>query len=99
MYYVLDENDQPQPCPELTKWARWMAKPGRHILGHDKLPTGEISTIFLGINRSFTQAGPPVLWETMVFGGKLDGEQIRYTSKDQALAGHRQMVDRVRREG
>jgi hypothetical protein len=35
--------------------------------------------------------GPPVLWETFVFGGVLDGEMQRYTSKADALAGHQRM--------
>jgi hypothetical protein len=40
--------------------------------------------------------GPPVLWETMVFGGKLDQQCERYTSRDLALAGHQDIVNKVR---
>jgi hypothetical protein len=36
----------------------------------------------------------PVLWETMAFGGSLDMTQMRYTSQEEALAGHRAMVER-----
>jgi len=38
-----------------------------------------------------------VLFETMVFGGKLDQEQERYCTYDEAEAGHKTMVERVRR--
>ena len=51
-----------------------------------------ISTVFLGIDHSFTRIGPPVLWETMIFGGRLDEEQWRYTSEAEAIRGHRRVV-------
>jgi len=56
----------------------------------------------------------PVLWETMiflhpadadlsvgapVFGGSLDLEQRRYTTREEALEGHREMVERARKAG
>lgn len=40
----------------------------------------------------------PELWETMVFGGPCDREMARYTSKEDALEGHRQIVERLRVE-
>jgi hypothetical protein len=46
-----------------------------------------VSTVFLGIDHSFGD-GPPVLFETMVFGGKMDGHQLRYTSWVKAARGH-----------
>jgi hypothetical protein len=53
-----------------------------------------VSTVFLGLDHAF-RGGPPVLWETMVFGGVLDGEMDRYTSKAAAFAGHQAMCRRV----
>jgi len=50
--------------------------------------------VFLGLNHSFGE-GPPLLFETMVFGGALDQEQARYTTWEQAEAGHKQMLARV----
>jgi hypothetical protein len=32
--------------------------------------------------------GPAILWESMVFGGPLDGEQRRYATRAEADAGH-----------
>lgn len=32
----------------------------------------------------------------MVFGGPLDGEQERYSTTDEAIAGHAAMCERVR---
>jgi hypothetical protein len=54
-----------------------------------------VSTIFLGLDHNFTAVGPPVLFESMVFGGSLDGEQIRSTSYDSAMKTHDRLVRRV----
>lgn len=40
--------------------------------------------------------GPPILFETMVFGGPLNEEQVRYVTWDEAERGHAEMVARVR---
>jgi hypothetical protein len=60
---------------------------------------GRVSTIFLGLNHDFLPMEDPlnykpILWETMVFGGPLDMAQTRYRSQEEALAGHRAMVER-----
>lgn len=54
-----------------------------------------VSTAFLVINHNFGD-GPPVLFETMVFGGPLDQECERYNTEEEALAGHQRIVSRVR---
>lgn len=54
-------------------------------------PVITVSTVFLGLDHSFGE-GPPVLFETMVFGGKHNEEQWRYCTWDQAEVGHRQVV-------
>jgi hypothetical protein len=101
--YILDANGDPVPCDDLFVWARWLRdnERNRHV-AHDKDegPDGleiRVSTVFLGLDHSFSldDTHPPVLWETMVFGGLLDGEQQRYTSKAAALRGHQAMCERV----
>jgi hypothetical protein len=52
--------------------------------------------VFLGLDHNFGQ-GPPVLWETLVFGTSMDGEMRRYTSREAAVAGHADMLDAVRK--
>lgn len=37
-----------------------------------------------------------LLWETMIFGGPLDGTQKRYETRAKALRGHEAMVRKVR---
>lgn len=55
-----------------------------------------VSTVWLGIDHSFSLDGPPVIFETMVFGGLLDMETHRYTTREYALIGHRAVVELVR---
>ena len=56
----------------------------------------EVSTVFLGMDHNFGATGPPLLFETMVFGGELDQECERWPNEVAALAGHDQWVARVR---
>jgi hypothetical protein len=56
----------------------------------------EVSTVWLGLNHNFGLDGPPLIFESMVFGGILDGEQCRYPNWNAALAGHDQLVAQVR---
>jgi hypothetical protein len=57
--------------------------------------TSRISTVFLGLDHNHGGVGPPILFETMVFGGPLDRECQRYATWDEAEAGHAEMVARV----
>jgi len=57
----------------------------------------EVSTVWLGMNRAFTPDHAPLIFESMVFGGRRDGEQDRYSTESEALVGHYRMVRRVSR--
>jgi len=71
--------------------------PNPRILASTVLPGDvRVSTVFLALNHNFADVGPPVLWETMIFGGEWDGSQWRYTSKLAALAHHEVIVARLR---
>lgn len=53
-----------------------------------------VSTVFLGLDHQYGD-GPPLLFETMVFGGPLDHEMNRYSTWNEAEKGHQEMVERV----
>src|SRR6266550_3596078 len=97
--YILDENNQPIQCEDILEWGRWFQKNDqRRIVAQDETPNGKISTVFLGLDHRFVVLrgeSEPILWETMVFGGPLDGEQVRYCSFEAAKAGHAEMLERV----
>jgi hypothetical protein len=95
MKYVLNGRAA-VPEPDTIKWAEWFETAERHV-AKDVIGGTEISTVFLGLDHSFNFTGPPVLFETLVIGGELDGEMDRYTSWSEAEIGHRKMVLRVRK--
>lgn len=90
---ILDERGAIVPCDVLT-WARWYEKADRSI-ARTEVADCEVSTVFLGLDHNYHEAGPPQWFETMVFGGPLDQEQARYETMEQAKAGHQEMVSRV----
>ncbi len=51
-----------------------------------------ISTIFLGLDHAWGNAPFPILFETMVFGGLQDNLQVRYSTIDEAVNNHDDIV-------
>ena len=97
--YVL-KNGEPEPEPDVGVWAAWMEQANEErVVEHTAICTTpnlvRVSTVFLGMDHAFDD-GPPVLWETMVFGGVLEGEQRRYTSRAAAVTGHAALVAEVK---
>ena len=87
--YILDENGKPIEEPDLIAWGRWLKSNSlQRRVACDQIGDVKVSTVFLGLNHAFGE-GPPVLWETLVFGGPRDGDGDRYTSREDAEAGHR----------
>lgn len=58
----------------------------------------DVSTVWLGLDHSFSAGGPPIIFESMIFGGNLDQEQHRYSTMDEAHADHERLVEKVRTE-
>lgn len=54
-----------------------------------------VSTVFLGLDHGF--GGPPIVFETMVFTDGKGGDMERYSTYDEAMAGHKVMVEKVRK--
>lgn len=51
-----------------------------------------VSTVFLGLDHGYRPGDPPIVFETMVFGGPFDQDQERYATWDEAVAGHARWV-------
>lgn len=99
LHYILNQKGEPVVEPDLMKWSEWlqneMAIPDR-IVRVQYIGEGRVSTVFLGLNTAMFSKGPPVVWETMVFGGPLNGEMTRCAgSREQAMAMHEEMIKRV----
>jgi hypothetical protein len=54
-----------------------------------------VSTVWLGLDHSFTADEPRQIFETMVFGGEHDQECWRYATEQEAREGHRAAVGRA----
>jgi len=98
--YVLDASGEPRQEPDLLAWARWFEASGdeRRVALTDIAPGVRVSTVFLGLDHSFGGMRP-LIFETLVFGGALDQEMDRYSTRAEAIAGHERMVARVRAAG
>jgi hypothetical protein len=100
-YILAEDGRTPVEEPDLMKWARWFENSERQV-AHDVVGAIQVSTVFLGFDHSFREIvggeGPPVLWETMIFGGPadLDGYQDRYSSYGEAVAGHAKAMELAR---
>lgn len=55
-----------------------------------------VSTVWLGLNHNTRCDGPPLIFETMVFGGEHDQEAWRYSTEVEAQAGHVAIVESLR---
>jgi hypothetical protein len=98
MHYVLSDSGDVVPCPDVLTWAQWFETATNRIVAQDCIEKGsdvKVSTVFLGLDHNFSSHGPPLLWETMVFGGPHDGLTQRYASLATAQAGHRAVCQQV----
>ena len=91
--YILDENNEPQVCDNIKKWGEWFRDNDRTI-AKDDIGNVQISTVFLGFDHRFGP-GDPILYETMIFGGEHDQYQDRYCTREEALKGHQEAIDKV----
>ena len=95
--YILNAAGDPEVCDDVQEWGKWfesaddLRRIARDKIGEDVT----VSTVFLGLDHAWNQ-GPPLLFETMIFGGPHSGYQERYSTKTEALAGHATAVELAR---
>lgn len=77
------------------KWAESFGEPEAKRVARTTVGEVNVSTVWLGLDHSFG-GGPPLIFETMIFGGRHSEEQWRYSTEEEALTGHRAAVDLVR---
>ena len=86
--FILDKEHNAIPEPDVLKWGKWLQDAGdRRIVAQDNIGKTKVSTVFIGLNHRFGD-GPPLIFETMIFGGEHDEYQERYSTWAQAEAGH-----------
>lgn len=51
-----------------------------------------VSTVWLGIDHNFSGDGPPLIFESMIFGDDDELEIRRYATWEEARVGHEELV-------
>lgn len=68
----------------------------KRVALHEDGEKRRVSTVWLGIDHSFGDGGPPIIFETMVFGYEgWDDFQLRYATEDEAKTTHDEVVHYV----
>jgi hypothetical protein len=90
-YYILKDGE-PAQVKDVITWGHWFQNADdQRRIAVDEIGDVRISTVFLGLDHGWN-GGPPILFETMIFGGDHDGYQERYATRTEALEGHARAV-------
>lgn len=88
--YILDGHNAVAE-DDLMTWAKWFERADR-VVAKTKTPNGEVSTVFLGLDHQFGD-GPPLLFETLIFGGSHNQQMWRCTTWEQAEDQHQAAIE------
>lgn len=96
--YILDDAGEPISEPNLLVWGLWLENSrSQRIVGKTIIGKSKVSTVFLGLDYRWGD-GPPILWETMIFGGKRDKNMERCSgTRADALKMHQRWVRKIKR--
>jgi len=92
-YYIL-EGHTAVLATDLITWAKWF-ETGDRTVAKTKIGDSDVSTVFLGLDHNYGD-GRPLLFETMIFGGKSNGFQERYSTWEEAEKGHIEVVNKLK---
>jgi hypothetical protein len=91
-YYILG-NQVVVPASGAVEFGKWVETADR-IVSKTQVADIEVSTVFLGIEHQFYN-GPPLFFETMVFGGDLDQTCRRCSTWDEAVEQYETILSEV----
>lgn len=95
--FILDANKVPKPVT-MFEWLKWRSKtPNPRVRSDVIFDEVQVSTIFLGLNHNMLGQGPPLLFETMVFGGEHHYHLVRCSTWAQAVKQHENVVAMIKR--
>ena len=92
--YVLNSQNEVVEATSLNEWAVFFEDIERRRVGDDTCDEVRVSTVFLGMDHQFGD-GPPLLFETMVFGGVSDQVAVRCSTWEEALKAHEKVCKEV----
>jgi hypothetical protein len=83
----------------MEEWSAAFQQDDRTVARTNLGTRGELSTVYLGLDSSFGD-GPPLIFETMMFGGPMHALRLgRYSTEEQAKAGHQAALDALLHHG
>jgi hypothetical protein len=88
--YIL-EGHKPIPVDDILAWGQWFENMDNSRVAFTELENCEVSTVFLGLDHQWG-TGPPLLFETMIFGGSHNEYQERYATWEEAEDGHKRAI-------
>jgi hypothetical protein len=96
-YYILC-GDVAVEEPDFGQWVAWHAGSYEKMrcVARTGVKFGAVQTVFLGLNMALAESERPLLFETRVLGGWLTDQWERYSTLEQARAGHATWVARIR---
>lgn len=92
--YRLKENKTYERCSVL-EWSKQhseLYRTNKLHVGHIDIDAYTVSTVWLGVDHSFSFSNKPILFETMVLGADY---QDRYSTWEEAEEGHKKAVQWV----
>jgi len=95
--YRRDGTPYPDSDAGLIEWAKDFEDFPKRIVRQETLPNGYyISTVWLGLDHRW-DAGPPLIFETMVWGpgGECEEYMERYSTENDAILGHIRACDKL----
>lgn len=98
MYYKLGADGRtPEPVEDVRETMLGSDYAEKRRVARDKIGDVLVSTVFLCLNHAYGD-GPPILFETMIFGGEHDQYQDRYSTWEEAERGHKKAIAIVKGE-
>lgn len=90
-HYILEGREV--TAAPFMEWAMWFEHVGKgRIVAQTKCGERLVSTVFLSLDHNWSGQGPPLIFETMIFGGPVPGSeplfQCRWSTYDEAEHGH-----------
>lgn len=89
-YYILESHEVitvDDPCV----WRRWVEGADR-IVNETEIGDACVCTCFVSLPAKRGASDPALVFQTVVFGGRLDWAYTRYATWDEAVLGHALMV-------
>lgn len=95
--YYIEKDGRPVRVEDGKEWNEW-CKTTNRLIEKTKVGPVKVVTLFLGLDHlAEGAAGLPLVYETVIDGGVLDGKQWLYATREEAQQGHLIAVRKAKR--